>query len=150
MLAALTEAAAGEGPVAERAQSAGERWAAGLDLGSGGVIDALSDVFAQLGFAPERAEGGLALRACPFLDDARRHPEVVCGVHRGLAIGIARRAGGEVELRPFQGDVCVLAILARSVLECHRADLGYCNGYLYGLLDTTSCECQSIGIGCQY
>ena len=110
MLAALTEAAAGEGPVAERAQNAGERWARTLDLGEAGVVGALADVFAQLGFAPERAEGGLALRACPFLDDARRHPEVVCGVHRGLAIGIARRAGGEVELRPFQGDVCVLAI----------------------------------------
>jgi len=113
MLAALAEAAAGEGPVAERAQNAGERWARTLDLGEvgeAGVAGALADVFAQLGFAPERAEGGLALRACPFLDDARRHPEVVCGVHRGLAIGIARRAGGEVELRPFQGDVCVLAI----------------------------------------
>jgi len=109
MLAALAEAAAGDGPVAERAQRAGERWAAGLEFGDVGVVDALADVFAQLGFAPERAEGGLALRACPFLDDARRHPEVVCGVHRGLAMGVARRAGGEVELRPFQGDVCVLA-----------------------------------------
>jgi len=109
MLAALAEAAAGDGPVAERAQSAGERWAEGLDLGSAGVVDALADVFAQLGFAPEPTEGGLVLRACPFLDDARRHPEVVCGVHRGLAVGIARRAGGEVQLRPFQGDVCVLA-----------------------------------------
>lgn len=110
MLAALTEAAAGEGPVAERAQSAGERWAAGIDLGSGGVVEALAHVFAQLGFAPERAEGGLALRACPFLEDARRHPEVVCGVHRGLAMGIAQRAGASVELRPFQGNACVLAM----------------------------------------
>lgn len=111
MLAALAEAAAGDGPVSERAQRAGERWAAGLDLGSGGVVDALADVFAQLGFAPERTEGGLTLRACPFLDDARRHPEVVCGVHRGLAEGIARRTGGAVELRPFQGDVCVLVVV---------------------------------------
>ena len=110
MLAALTDAAAGHGPVAERAQRAGERWAETLDLGSGGVVEALADVFAQLGFAPAVADGGLALRACPFLDDARRHPEVVCGVHRGLAMGIARRAGAEVELRPFQGNVCVLGV----------------------------------------
>ncbi|MDD2583308.1 MAG: hypothetical protein PHR66_15080 [Desulfuromonadaceae bacterium] len=110
MLAALADAASGDGPAAERAQRAGERWAAGLDVGSAGVVDSLAGVFAHMGFAPEPAKGGLALRACPFLDDARRHPEVVCGVHRGLAMGIARRAGGEVELRPFQGGVCVLAV----------------------------------------
>ncbi len=110
MLAALTDAASGDGPVAERAQRAGERWAETLDLGEAGMVQALADVFAQLGFAPVPAGGGLALRACPFLDDARRHPEVVCGVHRGLAVGIARRAGGAVELTPFEGDVCVLAL----------------------------------------
>lgn len=110
MLAALTDAAAGEGPVAERAQRAGERWAETLNLGEAGAIEALTDAFAQLGFAPVYAAGGLALRACPFLDDARRHPEVVCEVHRGLAVGIARRAGGEVELRPFQGNSCLLAL----------------------------------------
>lgn len=109
MLAALTDAAAGDGPVAERAQRAGERWAEALNLGEAGVMEALAHVFAELGFAPEAADGGLALHACPFLDDARRHPEVVCGVHRGLTVGIARRAGASVELRPFQGNACVLA-----------------------------------------
>lgn len=109
MLAALADAAAGDGPAAERAQRAGEAWAEGLDVEGLDPVAALVAVFTELGFAPVLAEGRLALRACPFLDDARRHPEVVCGVHRGLAVGIARRAGGEVELRPFQGDVCVLA-----------------------------------------
>ena len=112
MLAALADAAAGDGPAAERAQRAGERWAEGLDVDGLGPVAALSAVFTELGFAPVSAEGGLALRACPFLDDARRHPEVVCGVHRGLAVGIARRAGASVELRSFQGDACVLGVVA--------------------------------------
>jgi predicted ArsR family transcriptional regulator len=110
MLAALADAAAGEGPAAERAQRAGERWAEGLDVEGLDPVAALAAVFTGLGFAPVPTEGGLALRACPFLEDARRHPEVVCGVHRGLALGIAGRAGAAVELRPFQGNVCVLAV----------------------------------------
>ncbi|WP_291383781.1 helix-turn-helix domain-containing protein [Demequina sp.] len=110
MLAALADAAAGEGPAAERAQRAGERWAEGLDVDGLDPVAALVAVFTELGFAPAPFEGGLALRACPFLEDARRHPEVVCGVHRGLALGIARRAGASIELRPFEGGVCVLAI----------------------------------------
>ena len=110
MLAALADAAAGVGPAAERAQRAGESWAEGLDVEGLDPVAALSAVFTELGFAPVPAEGGLELRACPFLDDARRHPEVVCGVHRGLATGIARRAGASIELRPFQGTACVLTI----------------------------------------
>lgn len=109
MLAALADAAAGDGAVAERAQRAGERWAEGLDVEGLDPVAALAAVFTELGFAPVPTESGLALRACPFLEDARRHPEVVCGVHRGLAIGIARRAGASIELRPFQGNVCRLA-----------------------------------------
>jgi predicted ArsR family transcriptional regulator len=110
MLAALADAAVGEGPAAERAQLAGERWAEGLDVDGLDPVAALAAVFTELGFAPASVEGGLALRACPFLEDARRHPEVVCGVHRGLALGIAQRAGGSIELRPFQGNACVLAV----------------------------------------
>ncbi|PKQ18338.1 MAG: hypothetical protein CVT68_03960 [Actinobacteria bacterium HGW-Actinobacteria-8] len=109
MLAALADAAAGDGPVAERAERAGEQWAEGLDVDGLDPMATLAAVFTELGFAPVPTVGGLALRACPFLEDARRHPEVVCGVHRGLAVGIARRAGASVDLRPFQGDVCVLA-----------------------------------------
>ncbi len=110
MLAALADAAAGDGPVAERAQRAGERWAEALGVDGLDPVVALAAVFTELGFAPVLAEGGLTLRACPFLEDARRHPEVVCGVHRGLALGIAQRAGATVDLRPFQGNACVLAV----------------------------------------
>lgn len=110
MLAALADAAAGDGAVAERAQRAGERWAETLDVVGRDPVAALSAVFTELGFAPVPSEGGLSLRACPFLEDARRHPEVVCGVHRGLAVGIARRAGASIELKPLQGEACVLLV----------------------------------------
>lgn len=112
MLAALADAAAAEGTPAERAEQAGERWADEVDVEGLDARAALVAVFSELGFAPEPTGDGLALRACPFLDEARRHPEVVCGVHRGLAMGIARRAGAEVDLRPFQGDACVLGVVA--------------------------------------
>lgn len=112
MLAALADAAASEGTPAERAERAGARWAQEVDVEGLDARSALAAVFAELGFAPQPVGEGLALRACPFLDDARRHPDVVCGVHRGLAMGIARRAGAEVDLRPFQGDACVLGVVA--------------------------------------
>ncbi len=110
MLAALADAAAGEGPAAVRAREAGERWAASLNLEVRDAASALTAVFRELGFAPEPFGDGLALTACPFIEEARQHPEAVCGVHQGLAAGIARRAGASVELRPFQGDTCVLAV----------------------------------------
>ena len=109
MIAALAQAATAlDGDVVARAQRAGEAWAASLDLGAAPVEPAITEVFARLGFAPTPVEGGLALRACPFLDEARRHPEVVCEVHRGLAAGIARRTGGEAVLRPFEQRGCLL------------------------------------------
>jgi len=111
MLAALADAAAGEGPAAVRAREAGERWAESLPVQSVDAATALATVFRQLGFAPEPRDGGIALAACPFIDQAREHPDAVCGVHQGLAAGLARRAGASVELRPFQGDVCVVGVL---------------------------------------
>lgn len=114
MLAALADAAAGEGPAAVRARAAGERWAESLSLEVRDAASALASVFRQLGFAPEPFGDGLALTACPFIEEARQHPDAVCGVHQGLAAGIARRIGATVELRPFQGDVCVLGVAPRA------------------------------------
>lgn len=119
MLAALADAVSGDGPAAARARAAGERWAESLNLDVRDAPGALAAVFRQLGFAPEPFGDGLALTACPFIDEAREHPEAVCGVHQGLATGIARRAEATVELRPFQADVCVLAVSAAD--RAHRA-----------------------------
>lgn len=73
-------------------------------------------LLAEWGYTPETQvlEDGsgvdVTLRACPFLDLARTHPDVVCGVHRGLLRG-ALAAVGEpdthVSLEPFVGpDTC--------------------------------------------
>jgi predicted ArsR family transcriptional regulator len=66
------------------------------------------DVLSRLGFAPDgdiAAAEGIALRACPLLDAARRYPTIVCQVHLGIIEGILERIGavidGDLELIPF-------------------------------------------------
>ena len=41
------------------------------------------------GFTPMATPDGIALRTCPMLASARRHPQVVCGIHQGLIDAIA-------------------------------------------------------------
>lgn len=50
------------------------------------------------GFAPELSPDGSAilLHHCPFLEVAREHPDVVCGVHLGLIQGELARTGGRL------------------------------------------------------
>lgn len=52
------------------------------------------------------------LRACPLLDAAKRYPDVVCGVHRGIAAGALREYdadGSRVSLLPFaEPGACLL------------------------------------------
>jgi predicted ArsR family transcriptional regulator len=59
---------------------------------------ALEDVMARHGFEPELRRRGdqvdLLLHACPFVTTALADPEVVCELHRGIAIGAAERLGG--------------------------------------------------------
>ena len=54
------------------------------------------------------------LRRCPLLDIARRYPEVVCQVHRGLIEGALTQLGGHdagVDLQPFADpDACRLIL----------------------------------------
>jgi predicted ArsR family transcriptional regulator len=57
------------------------------------------EVMASLGFDPDadaRATTA-ALRRCPLLDAARRHPEVVCQVHLGIVRGAMDVLGGDPE-----------------------------------------------------
>ena len=59
----------------------------------------------------------LTLRGCPFLSMARAHPDVVCGIHRGLLRGASRRGGGRHRSRP--------ATLRHRALLCGAAhDIG--------------------------
>lgn len=72
----------------------------------------------ELGFAPE-PDGRAAivrLRRCPLLGTAKAHPEVVCGVHLGVARGVLQVLGGDArrtELVPFaEVGACRLNLLA--------------------------------------
>ncbi|GAB4057659.1 helix-turn-helix domain-containing protein [Catellatospora paridis] len=79
-------------------------------------------LFAELGFDPVRTPhdeaARIELHACPFLDVARRHPDVVCGVHlgllRGTVDGLAPQAF-DAELYPFvRPGVCAAEIRHRE------------------------------------
>jgi predicted ArsR family transcriptional regulator len=93
-----------------RAIRAGENWSAAF-AGElvGPVDDAIAPivrVLTTLEFEPEVDADGraIALHACPFRDEARKNPGVVCSVHLGLLQGAARSLGRDepdVGLRPF-------------------------------------------------
>lgn len=76
----------------------------------------LFDGLKELGFAPVRqTDSTIELRSCPVLAAARRNPEIVCGVHRGLVRSMARPSCGEVavDLRPLASDTgCLLRLLS--------------------------------------
>lgn len=104
-----------------RAQSirAGRRWADLLPDRAGDADTAICDVLARLGFDPEPDGDSIRLRACPFREEARRHPDVVCQVHLGLAQRLAERAGegdaGAVELVPFaEPELCLITLPRRA------------------------------------
>jgi predicted ArsR family transcriptional regulator len=72
------------------------------------AVDALHQVFVDIGFQPEMSTEGETtswmLRHCPFREVATRHPTVVCGVHLGLMQGVLDELGGAAvaqSLDPF-------------------------------------------------
>ena len=84
----------------------------------GEVVDLLQD----WGYRPDLSVSGhggdvtLTLRDCPFLDLARQHTAVVCGIHRGLLRGALRVAGEDgaaVSLRPLVDERTCHAVLTR-------------------------------------
>jgi predicted ArsR family transcriptional regulator len=117
-----------------RAIRAGEAWSEqfrpGLTRAAAerGTTASLVALFDTLGFDPQVADGSpdgpetamdgtpaltaIELHACPFRDEARRNPSVVCSVHLGLLRGAARTLGqdpDETGLRPFvQPELCVV------------------------------------------
>ncbi|WP_448809740.1 helix-turn-helix transcriptional regulator [Agromyces bauzanensis] len=99
-----------------RAQSieAGHRWADALAPAGHDGVDALVHVLDDLGFDPARSEPDvIRLRACPFRDAARDHPQVVCSVHRGLIEQVLRAHGSDrrAELVPFvEPELCLVTL----------------------------------------
>jgi predicted ArsR family transcriptional regulator len=88
----------GDSPV-EVGRRAGRR----RRLGAGNVSDPVGDLVEQMarqGFEPTVINRGEAaevtLRTCPFATTALAEPDIVCGLHLGMAYGIAEAVGGLV------------------------------------------------------
>lgn len=94
------------------AVAAGEDWGRVLTTGQEPSADPrearnrLLDLLGEIGFAPEADEEARRVRLprCPFVETAREHPGVICGVHEGLARSALAALGEnpqEIELLPF-------------------------------------------------
>jgi predicted ArsR family transcriptional regulator len=104
------------------AVAAGTEWghevarAAGAPSGTdhGAARHQVVRVLEQMGFEPEADAEDVTVRLtrCPLLDAARRHPDIVCGVHLGIARGALQEYDADdsaVALEPFaQPDACLL------------------------------------------
>ncbi|MFI1561561.1 helix-turn-helix transcriptional regulator [Streptomyces sp. NPDC020490] len=141
-------------PEAE-ARAAGEEWGRALVADQeppGDTAQARGRIIAlleEIGFAPEaegetdsetegagdgRGELRVRLPHCPFIEVAREHPGVICGVHAGLVrAGYAALGGApdEVSLRPFaEPGACRLSFVPAGSREPDRGlgqrpDRGY-------------------------
>ncbi|KAB1990085.1 helix-turn-helix transcriptional regulator [Streptomyces triticiradicis] len=102
------------------ALAAGEDWGRVLTAGQEPTADPeearkrLLHLLGEIGFAPEAdaRTRRVRLRRCPFVETAREHPGVICGVHEGLAraaLGALGETPQDVELLPFaEPDACRL------------------------------------------
>lgn len=101
-------------------EDAGRRWADSLDESS---LDAagLAQLLQRLGFAPEPdGDSAIRLHACPLRDAARKHPDIVCSVHRGLLERSVEGGGGSprrtVNLVPFvEPEMCLVTLAVRDL-----------------------------------
>ena len=114
LIQVLAAALAREGDPAAAATRAGQGWAEAFKRPDPvEPVPGLLEVFERLGFEPETdvAADSILLRACPFRDAAREHPEVVCGVHRGLIEQLLNGAAPQARLLPFvEPELCVVAL----------------------------------------
>lgn len=115
-LVAALEGAATPGRAVEVARAAGRAWGDRRPAGGGPAAaaraagpDEIVAVLAGQGYDPAPTDATtVRLRACPMLDLALEHPDVVCAVHLGLLEGLA---GSEVTLEPLAGpDGCVIRL----------------------------------------
>jgi predicted ArsR family transcriptional regulator len=81
----------------------------------------------DLGFAPQpdRRHASVRLTRCPLLEAAHRHPDVVCGVHLGLAQGALEAHGAPsagTELHAFsEPGACRLELMEHTATHDRRA-----------------------------
>lgn len=116
LIRTLAAALAREPDGGARSVAAGRRWADALEPAPRtAAVPGLVAALDRLGFDPELEPGAptrVLLRACPFRDAAREHPDVVCSVHRGLVDRLLQgRDGGAARLLPFvEPDLCVVTV----------------------------------------
>ncbi len=108
---ALVEAFAeqwGEGPDAvASARRLGTAWGERLAAETDPPGDLVS-VLAGQGCTPEASGDRIRLLTCPFVDSARKHPEILCSLHEGLVSALSDRPA---RLRPFaEADACVIEL----------------------------------------
>lgn len=80
------------------------------------VVDTLSGMGFESRPAVEGERARIDVTACPFLEVATQHLDVVCAVHRGLMEGLLERVGAPVDvesLEPLVGPSHCVARLAR-------------------------------------
>ena len=94
------------------AEEAGEAWGRFLverpqpfaRLSAGDAADQVVRLLDEHGFEPERENGDVIMRRCPFRDLAEQHGDIVCSVHLGLIRGALAEIGAPVtatRLEPF-------------------------------------------------
>ncbi|MGO4692482.1 helix-turn-helix transcriptional regulator [Glaciibacter sp. 2TAF33] len=121
-----------------RAVRAGEKWSRNFDdelraTGDPGAAPLLR-ILERLAFDPQHnpSESTIDLHACPFRDEARNNPAVVCSVHLGLIRGAARSLGHSAEntgLRPFvEPELCIVDLLGGWASEQHNSGAARLNG----------------------
>ncbi len=141
-LAALLAANLGPTPRTRRhrAEKAGRDWATNLLSPAAQkspdyheTAARITDMLAEMNFdpalapaAPGTGELEIRLRACPYRDVARAHPEVVCAIHEGLLHGALNQFGGPpvtARLRPFvTPKVCVVSLMPNPPATGPRPD----------------------------
>ncbi|HET7173879.1 MAG TPA: helix-turn-helix domain-containing protein [Nocardioidaceae bacterium] len=128
-----------------RGELVGRDWAAELVADSppsqsvAAAANTVSQLFVDLGFASdlatERDRHLMELHACPFIEVAREHPDVVCAVHRGLLRGLLERlspapyeCGLQVQVAP---DLCIAHVApdttdggVRTGRDAHQCSTG--------------------------
>ncbi|HUZ35720.1 MAG TPA: hypothetical protein VMV17_05275 [Streptosporangiaceae bacterium] len=114
------------------AEEAGREWGAYLtgqsppyqQPGAGEAIARLTEIMAELGFAPQAmadADGRqyrLCLHQCPFREVAQQHQDVVCSLHLGLIRGALAQMRAPLtaqRLEPFvEPSLCIAHLTARD------------------------------------
>lgn len=88
------------------------------------AVDRIVTMLDELGFAPEVDDADpmnpcVRLRRCPFLDVAKDHQQIVCGIHLGLMRGALDELGSDVQARdllPFvEPNLCVSHLTVPAV-----------------------------------